>query len=68
MQAGCRNYCGHALPDGLTKNTKIEGGPIMTPTTKGIKDRPISVAEIIEEKLMTKEDLEVCEVSLCRVK
>jgi len=54
-QNGCRNYCGHALPEGLKKNTKIANGPILTPTTKGVKDRPISVAEIIEEKLMTKE-------------
>jgi len=32
--SGARSYCGHPLPDGLLKNTKLANGPIMTPTTK----------------------------------
>jgi phosphoribosylaminoimidazole-succinocarboxamide synthase len=57
---GCRNYCGHDLPDGMVKNQKLEKN-ILTPTTKeGEHDRPISEADIVKEEWMTKEDLEVC--------
>ena len=48
---GIRNYCGITFPDGLVKNQKID--TVITPTTKGIKDIPISAEEIVKRKLMT---------------
>jgi phosphoribosylaminoimidazole-succinocarboxamide synthase len=59
-QDGVRNYCGHDLPDGMTKNQKLEKN-ILTPTTKEEEhDRPISESEIVSEGWMTKEDFDVC--------
>ena len=59
-QDGVRNYCGHALPDGMTKNQKLDAN-LLTPTTKEEDhDRPISLADIVAEKWMTQEDLDVC--------
>ena len=59
-QNGVRNYCGHPLPEGMTKNQKLEKN-ILTPTTKEEDhDRPISVEDIVKEKWMTQEDLDVC--------
>ena len=59
-QSGVRNYCGHALPEGMTKNQKLER-TILTPTTKEEEhDRPISEAEIMAEGWMTQEDFDVC--------
>lgn len=59
-QNGVRNYCGHELPDGMTKNQKLQEN-ILTPTTKEEEhDRPISAKEIVDEKWMTQEDLDVC--------
>lgn len=51
---GCRNYCGIELPDGLIKNQKLEY-PIITPTTKGEIDVPITPDEIIKQNILTKE-------------
>ena len=59
-QDGVRNYCGHALPDGMKKNQKLATN-LLTPTTKEEEhDRPISLAEIVDEKWMTPEDLDIC--------
>jgi phosphoribosylaminoimidazole-succinocarboxamide synthase len=59
-QSGVRNYCGHALPEGMTKNQKLET-IILTPTTKEEDhDRPISLVDIVTESWMTQEDLDVC--------
>lgn len=59
-QNGVRRYCGHDLPDGMTKNQKLAEN-ILTPTTKEEDhDRPISCAEIVAEKWMTQADLDVC--------
>lgn len=59
-QNGVRNYCGHELPDGMTKNQKLKEN-ILTPTTKEEEhDRPISAKEIIDEKWMTQEDWDIC--------
>ncbi|KAL7563328.1 hypothetical protein ACA910_016683 [Epithemia clementina (nom. ined.)] len=59
-QNGVRNYCGHVLPEGMIKNQKLEQN-ILTPTTKEEDhDRPISVADIVAEKWMTQQDLDVC--------
>lgn len=55
-KSGVRHYCGHALPEGLQKNTQL-ATPLITPTTKDAKhDRPISPEEIISEGLMSQED------------
>jgi phosphoribosylaminoimidazole-succinocarboxamide synthase len=57
---GVRTYCGHTLPEGLSKNAKLWEN-LLTPTTKEEEhDRPISPAEIVSEKWMTQEDLDVC--------
>jgi phosphoribosylaminoimidazole-succinocarboxamide synthase len=59
-QDGVRNYCGHLLPDGMHKNQKLVAN-LLTPTTKEeAHDRPISLADILTEKWMTAEDLDVC--------
>jgi phosphoribosylaminoimidazole-succinocarboxamide synthase len=59
-QDGVRNYCGHLLPDGMHKNQKLEAN-LLTPTTKEeAHDRPISLADILTEKWMTAQDLDVC--------
>ena len=58
---GTRLYCGHVLREGYVKNVKLDE-TLFTPTTKDEHDRPISCAEIVEEGLMSKEDLEVSKV------
>ena len=54
---GKRTYCDIKLPDGLMKNQKLEM-PIITPTTKGIIDKPISKKEIVQEGYMTVDECE----------
>ncbi len=50
---GSRMYCGHALPDGMSKNEKLAEN-IITPTTKETEhDRPITAEEIVAEGWMT---------------
>ena len=64
---GVRNYCGHALPEGMVKNQKLSQN-ILTPTTKEEEhDRPISAEEIIAEKWMTQEDWDVCAKAAVKV-
>ena len=59
-QNGVRNYCGHVLADGTTKNQKLDS-VILTPTTKEEEhDRPISLADIVSENWKTQQDLDVC--------
>jgi phosphoribosylaminoimidazole-succinocarboxamide synthase len=59
-QNGVRNYCGHPLPEGMTKNQKLPH-ILLTPTTKEEgHDRPISLADIVKEGFMSQEDLDVC--------
>ena len=45
---GKRILCGVSLPDGMIENQKFDN-PIITPTTKGKIDKPISKQEIINE-------------------
>ena len=55
---GSRNYCGHALPDGLVRHEKL-AAPILTPTTKaehGDHDALTSRAELVAGGAIT-EDL-----------
>jgi len=51
-QKGKRTYCGIDFPSGLLKNQKLER-PIVTPTTKGKVDKPISKIDIVKEGYMT---------------
>ena len=55
-RGGERSYCGIELPEGLVKNQKLPQ-VIITPTTKGEVDEPISSSEIIERSIVGKEDL-----------
>ena len=52
---GAREYCGHSLPEGMSKNMKLERN-LVTPTTKGEHDRPVSAAEVVELGLMKQEE------------
>lgn len=55
-QKGVRLYCGHELPENLSKNQKLDK-PLLTPTTKDkFSDKPISAQEIIAEGLMSEDD------------
>jgi phosphoribosylaminoimidazole-succinocarboxamide synthase len=59
-QDGVRCYCGHVLPEGLTKNQKLWAN-LVTPTTKDdVHDRPISADELIQEGFMNADDWNVC--------
>ena len=51
---GERVYCGISFPDGLVKNQKLDT-PVLTPTTKGEVDEPISAEEIVSKGYMTHE-------------
>ena len=59
-QKGVRNYCGHALPEGMKKNEPLSTN-IVTPTTKEKEhDRPITAEEIVGEGWLTKEQWDFC--------
>ena len=54
---GEREYCGIDFPDGLVKNQKLECN-IVTPTTKGEVDVPISPEDIVEHGFATADEWE----------
>jgi phosphoribosylaminoimidazole-succinocarboxamide synthase len=54
---GSRNYCGVILPEGLVKNQKLEE-PVVTPTTKGEVDEPISREDITAKGYMTLDEVD----------
>jgi phosphoribosylaminoimidazole-succinocarboxamide synthase len=57
-QKGVRNYCGHALPEGMKKNEQLAKN-IVTPTTKETThDRPVTAQEIVAEGWLTAEQWE----------
>jgi len=57
-EKGERLFCGNVLAEGLRKNQKLDE-PIITPTTKSnTHDEKISAEELINRKLMTKEQWE----------
>jgi phosphoribosylaminoimidazole-succinocarboxamide synthase len=59
-QRGERNFCGHALPDGMKKNQRLAGS-ILTPSTKaeaGEHDRSVSRAEVLEMGLLSAEEFD----------
>ena len=54
-ERGDRTYCGHLLPDGMSRHEPLPE-PLLTPTTKapiGEHDEPISKAGILERGLIT---------------
>lgn len=53
-EKGQRNFSGADVPDNLTRNEAF-AQPILTPTTKEKKDRPITPTEIVEEGWTTAE-------------
>jgi phosphoribosylaminoimidazole-succinocarboxamide synthase len=62
-EAGAREICGIAIPDGMRENEKFPT-PIVTPTTKedlGAHDENISRDEIIAQGLATAEEYDVLE-------
>ena len=54
---GVRNYCGLDLPEGLVKNQKLSY-PLITPTTKGIKDELISREQILDRNIVSEKELD----------
>eukprot|EP00210_Caulerpa_lentillifera_P004802 g4584.t1 len=62
---GVREYCGHRLPEGLSKNDALLE-PMITPTTKSdVHDELISGKEIVDQGLMTLDDWEAtCSLAL----
>jgi len=61
---GERNYCGIDFPDGLVKNQKLSQN-VITPTTKGIVDKPMSSEALISEGYVSPDDWEyISEVAL----
>jgi phosphoribosylaminoimidazole-succinocarboxamide synthase len=55
-KSGVRQFCGHALPEGMSKNEKLHAN-IVTPTTKETQhDRPITAEEIVAEKWLTPDE------------
>lgn len=59
---GVRKYCGIELPEGYVKNQKLDQ-PIITPTTKGDNDELISCQEIIDQKYLTQDQLDLISVT-----
>lgn len=57
---GEREMYGHTFPEGMVKNQRLDQ-TILTPTTKGKSDDPISGAEIVAGGLVTKELWEATE-------
>lgn len=49
---GSRDYCGNILAEGMVKSQKLPEN-ILTPTTKGVVDRPITKEEIVADGLMS---------------
>ena len=56
-EKGERHMYGYDFPDGLKKYDKLET-PIITPTLKNETDDAITIEEILEQKIVTKEELD----------
>lgn len=64
---GQRDFGNFVLPDGLTKNQKLEK-PVFTPTTKSdLHDRPITPVEIVSEGLLTEEVVDKAEATALKL-
>jgi formyltetrahydrofolate-dependent phosphoribosylglycinamide formyltransferase len=53
--AGERKYCGIKFREGLVKNQRLKR-TVITPTTKGETDEPLSAKQIVERGLMTQKE------------
>ena len=58
-EKGSRYYCGNILEDGMVHNQKLSRA-LLTPTTKGEVDELISKEDIINKKIMTLEEWDIC--------
>ena len=56
-KAGNRNMYGLEFRDGYQKNQKLDE-IILTPTTKGVSDHPITLSEIVEEGYLSQQELD----------
>jgi phosphoribosylaminoimidazole-succinocarboxamide synthase len=63
---GSRNYSGNLLRDGYVKNQKLDN-TIVTPTTKGVVDVPISETEILEQNIVSKEQWDYMKTTALKV-
>jgi fusion protein PurCD len=52
---GEREYCGHTIRDGYSKNQKLDS-VLITPTSKSASDQPMSKEEIISQKIVTQNE------------
>lgn len=64
-QSGKRSICGEDLPDNLVKNQRFTHKfPLITPTTKGEHDEPITLDEIVSQNYLTRDQVNyIVEVS-----
>ena len=66
---GARKFCGHALPEGLRKDQRLER-PLLTPSTKaahGEHDVSMSKDELIREGRVTGDDFETAEALVMKL-
>ena len=56
-KSGNRNMYGLEFRDGYQKNQKLDE-IILTPTTKGVSDHPITLTEIVEEGYLSQQELD----------
>ena len=56
-KGGNRNMYGLEFRDGYQKNQKLDE-IILTPTTKGVSDHPITLSEIVEEGYLSQQELD----------
>lgn len=57
---GVRQYCGHTLPEDMTRNQKLPSN-LLTPTTKDdVHDELISAEEIVQQHRMSQSDYDRC--------
>ncbi len=59
-ERGAREFCGHALPDGMKKNEPL-ARPILTPSTKADKgdhDESVSADELVRRGLVARDELD----------
>lgn len=62
-----RDYCGHSLPEGLTKNQKLEIN-LLTPTTKDdAHDELISGEDVVRSGRMSQTDWDTCSAYALRL-
>lgn len=68
-QRGARRFCGHALPDGMKKNQRLEKA-ILTPSTKaeqGGHDQSVSREEILASGVISAKDFDDAAAMCARV-